>query len=72
VIDVAGAELDRLHGRVAGRLARAEPRARMREYATRLAAGLERNNGWTLAEHAGEGPSDGMQWLLSAVGPTGT
>jgi SRSO17 transposase len=64
VVDVAAAELDRLHGRVAGRFARAEPRARTREYVTGLVAGLERKNGWTLAERAGEGSPDGMQRLL--------
>lgn len=57
-------ELDRLHSRVAGRFARAEPRARMREYVAGLVAGLERKNGWTLAERAGEGSPDGMQRLL--------
>jgi hypothetical protein len=36
----------------------------MREYVTGLVAGLERKNGWTLAERAGEGSPDGMQRLL--------
>ncbi|MDF3313961.1 hypothetical protein P3H15_55175, partial [Rhodococcus sp. T2V] len=31
-----------------------EPRSRVREYVTGLVAGLERKNGWTLAERAGE------------------
>ncbi|WP_445185328.1 IS701 family transposase [Pseudonocardia sp. Cha107L01] len=64
VVDVAAVELDRLHARVAGRFARAEPRARMREYVAGLVAGLERKNGWTLAERAGEASPDGMQRLL--------
>ena len=64
MVDVAVVELDRLHSRVAGRFARAEPRARMREYVAGLVAGLERKNGWTLAERAGEGSPDGMQRLL--------
>jgi len=64
VVDVAAVELDLLHARVAGRFARAEPRARLREYVTGLVAGLERKNGWTLAERAGEGSPDGMQRLL--------
>jgi SRSO17 transposase len=64
VVDLAVAELDRLHERVSGRFARSEPRARMREYVSGLVAGLERKNGWTLAEHAGEGSPDGMQRLL--------
>ena len=42
----------------------AEPRARVREYVSGLVAGLERKNGWTLAERAGEVSPDGMQRLL--------
>jgi SRSO17 transposase len=64
VVDLAVAELERLHGRVAGRFGRAEPRARSREYVSGLVAGLERKNGWTLAERAGERSPDGMQRLL--------
>ncbi|WP_432489554.1 IS701 family transposase [Kineococcus sp. SYSU DK018] len=64
VVDAALAELDRVHARIAGRFGRAEPRARVRAYVTGLAAGLERKNGWTLAEQAGEVSPDGMQRLL--------
>ena len=64
VVDVAAAELDRLHERIAGRFWRSEPRARVREYVSGLVAGLERKNGWTLAERAGEASPDGMQRLL--------
>ena len=64
VIDVAAGELDAVHARIAGRFARAEPRARVREYLSGLVAGLERKNGWTLAERAGEVSPDGMQRLL--------
>src|SRR5919197_2120335 len=64
VVDIAVAELDRLHGRISGRFARAEPRARVREYVSGLVAGLERKNGWSLAEHAGDVSPDGMQRLL--------
>jgi len=65
-VDVAvwAAELDRLHVRVSGRFARAEPRCRVRSYIAGLVAGLDRKNGWTLAEHAGEVSPDGMQRLL--------
>ena len=35
----------------------------MREYVPGLVAGLERKNGWTLAERAGEVTPDGMQGL---------
>lgn len=64
VVDLVVAELDGLHERIAGRFARSEPRARVREYVSGLVAGLERKNGWTLAEHAGEVSPDGMQRLL--------
>ena len=64
VVDVAAAELDRLHERIAGRFWRSEPRVRVREYVSGLVAGLERKNGWTLAERAGEVSPDGMQRLL--------
>src|ERR1700728_2806278 len=64
VVDLAVAELDRVHERIAGRFARSEPRARVREYVSGLVAGLERKNGWTLAERAGEVSPDGMQRLL--------
>ena len=52
MMDVVAAELDRVHERIAGRFGRAEPRARVREYVSGLVAGLERKNGWTLAEWA--------------------
>jgi SRSO17 transposase len=64
VADLAAAELGRVHERIAGRFARSEPRARVREYVSGLVAGLERKNGWTLAERAGEASPDGMQRLL--------
>jgi SRSO17 transposase len=64
VADIAEAELDAVHARIAGRFARSEPRARVREYLSGLVAGLERKNGWTLAERAGEVSPDGMQRLL--------
>jgi SRSO17 transposase len=56
--------MDRLHERIGGRFGRAEPRARVREYVSGLAAGLERKNGWMLAEWAGEVSPDGMERLL--------
>ena len=64
MMDLVSAGLDQLHERIAGRFARAEPRARVREYVSGLVAGLERKNGWTLAERAGELSPDGMQRLL--------
>jgi SRSO17 transposase len=56
--------LDALVERAAGRFGRAEPRRRVGAYARGLLAGLERKNGWTLAEHAGAVSPDGMQRLL--------
>lgn len=64
VVDLVVGELDRVHERIAGRFTRSEPRARAREYVSGLVAGLERKNGWTLAERAGEVSPDGMQRLL--------
>jgi SRSO17 transposase len=64
VADVVARELDGLHERIAGRFARSEPRARVRGYVSGLVAGLERKDGWTLAERAGEVSPDGMQRLL--------
>ena len=64
VVDLVAAELDAVQERIAGRFGRAEPRARVREYVSGLVAGLERKNGWTLAERAGEVSPDGMQRLL--------
>ena len=64
LVDTALSELDRLHRRIAPRVARAEPRARVCTYVAGLAAGLERKNGWTLVEQAGEVPPDGVQRLL--------
>jgi SRSO17 transposase len=64
VVDLVAAELDRVHELIGGRFGRAEPRARVRECMSGLVAGLERKNGWTLAEWAGEVSPDGMQRLL--------
>ena len=64
MLELVAGELDRVHERIASRFGRAEPRARVREYLCGLVAGLERKNGWTLAEHAGEAAPDGMQRLL--------
>ncbi|GAA4548914.1 IS701 family transposase [Pseudonocardia xishanensis] len=49
---------------ISGRFRRAEPRRRVGTYLRGLLAGLERKNGWTLAEHAGAVSPDGMQRLL--------
>jgi hypothetical protein len=68
MMDLVAAGLDQLHERIAGRFGRAEPRARVREYVSGLVTGLERKNGWTLAEWAGE-VSPG--WDAAAAAPRG-
>jgi SRSO17 transposase len=59
-------ELGELFARIAGRFARVEPRKRAFAYVRGLLSPLERRNGWTLAEQAGDGSPDGMQALLSS------
>jgi SRSO17 transposase len=61
------AGLEEVHRRIAGAFARAEPRARVLAYLRGLLGQLERKNGWTLAEAAGEVSPDGMQRLLRAA-----
>jgi SRSO17 transposase len=70
VVDVAGwvAALDELVELISGRFSRVEPRRRVGTYLRGLLAGLERKNGWTLAEHAGAVSPDGMQRLLRTAG----
>jgi SRSO17 transposase len=58
------AGLEEVHRRIAGAFGRAEPRARVLAYLRGLLGQLERKNGWTLAEAAGEVSPDGMQRLL--------
>lgn len=50
----------------AGRFPRIEPRRRASSYVRGLLSELERKNGWTLAEGAGDETPDGMQRLLNA------
>ena len=66
MVDLAGwvARLDAVVGLIGSRFVRSEPRARVGAYVRGLLAGLERKNGWTLAEHAGAVSPDGMQRLL--------
>src|SRR3954447_3889185 len=58
------AGMEEVHARIAGAFARSEPRARVLAYLRGLLGQLERKNGWTLAEAAGEVSPDGMQRLL--------
>src|SRR5512143_4173766 len=56
-----------LHGRVAPRFRRAEPRRRALGYLRGLLSPVARKNGWQLAEHLGERTPDGVQRLLNAA-----
>jgi len=66
VVDLVGwvSRLDAVVGLIGSRFVRSEPRARVGAYVKGLLAGLERKNGWTLAEYAGAVSPDGMQRLL--------
>ena len=59
--------MEEIHARIAPRFARSEPRERVAAYVRGLLAPLERKNGWTLAEQAGEASPDGMQRLLASA-----
>ena len=60
------AGLDELFARFAGRFSRVEPRLRAFAYVSGLLSPLERKNGWTLAEQAGDGSPNGVQALLQS------
>src|SRR5215212_8040276 len=59
--------LDELAGRLAPRFGRVEPRRRALAYLRGLLAPVERQNGWQLAEAAGDRTPDGMQDFLSRM-----
>ncbi|NRQ32956.1 IS701 family transposase [Nonomuraea sp. NN258] len=61
------AGLDAAFALVAGRFKRPEVRRRARACLEGLLSGLERKNGWSLAEYAGESTPDGMQRLFNAA-----
>ncbi|MBB5140570.1 SRSO17 transposase [Thermocatellispora tengchongensis] len=61
------AGLDDAFALVAGRFRRPEVRQRARACVGELLSGLERKNGWSLAEYAGEATPDGMQRLFNAA-----
>ena len=56
--------IERIHGCIAGRFHRSEPRRRALEYLKGLISPVERKNGWQLAEQAGDATPDGVQRLL--------
>ncbi len=58
-------ELIKLHGRIAPRFVRPEPRRRALSYLQAILSPTPRKNGWQIAEHARELTPYGMQRLLS-------
>ncbi|MGW4413010.1 IS701 family transposase [Nonomuraea sp. NPDC004702] len=61
------AALDDVFALVAARFRRPEVRQRARACIGGLLSGMERKNGWSLAEYAGETTPDGMQRLFNAA-----
>jgi hypothetical protein len=61
------AEFEELMALVAGRFARVESRRRARAFVLGLLSGLRRKNCWTIAGHAGDATTDGMQHLLAGA-----
>ncbi len=57
-------ELDAVGERSAPRFARADPRARARSYLHGLLSGVERKDGWQLAEVVGDTTPYSLQHLL--------
>ena len=55
-----------VHGCIAERFHRSEPRRPALEYLKGLLSPVERKNGWQLAEPAGDATPDGVQRLLSS------
>ena len=56
--------IEKVHGCIAGRFRRPEPRRRVLDYLRGLLSLVERKNGWQLAEEAGDATPDGVQRLL--------
>ena len=56
--------IEKVHGCIAGRFRRPEPRRRVLDYLRGLLSLVERKNGWQLAEQAGDATPDGVQRLL--------
>jgi SRSO17 transposase len=59
------ADLEALWERIAPRFGRVEVRRRASGFLRGLLSGVERKNGWQLAEQAGDATPDGMQRLLN-------
>jgi SRSO17 transposase len=67
VVEGWAAEFERLCERIGPRFARPEVRRRAAGFLRGLLGGVDRKNGWQLAEHASEMTPDGMQRLLTSA-----
>jgi SRSO17 transposase len=69
LVEVEGwaAEFERLCGQIGPRFVRPEVRRRAAGFLRGLLGGVDRKNGWQLAEHASEMTPDGMQRLLTTA-----
>src|SRR6476469_1127531 len=61
-----GPGFDAFMGAFSSRFPRIEPRRRAASYVRGLLSELERKNGWTIAEGAGDKTPDGMPRLINA------
>ena len=66
-VECWAAEFERLCERIGPRFARPEVRRRAAGFLRGLLGGVDRKNGWQLAEHASETTPDGMQRLLTTA-----
>jgi SRSO17 transposase len=67
VVEGWAEQFERLCERIGPRFARPEVRRRAAGFLRGLLGGVERKNGWQLAEHASETTPDGMQRLLTSA-----
>ena len=67
VVEGWATEFERLCERIGPRFVRPEVRRRAAGFLRGLLGGVERKNGWQLAEHASEMTPDGMQRLLTSA-----
>jgi SRSO17 transposase len=67
VVEGWATEFERLCERIGPRFVRPEVRRRVAGFLGGLLGGVERKNGWQLAEHAREMTPDGMQRLLTSA-----
>jgi SRSO17 transposase len=66
-LDLFAADFAEFHARFTDLFVRSEPREQMAKYLRGLLGGVERRNGWQMAEAAGDAAPDKMQRLLRRV-----